>query len=92
MLSEKQIESQIVTAASGCGWLAYKLQSPTSRGIPDRILIRNGVVVFMEIKTPRGRLSLPQSLAIRKLRRYGANVVVVKSVSAAIDYLMQFDK
>lgn len=88
---EKDIEEKICDAARDSGWLVLKLTSPSRRGAPDRMLIRDGDVVFLEIKTPKGRLSAPQVSCIKELRAHGATVGVVDSLKAAMEVLDKFN-
>ena len=88
---EKDIEEKICQAARDCGWLVLKLTSPSRRGAPDRMLIRDGDVVFLEIKTPKGKLSAPQVSCIKELREHGATVGVVDSLEAAMRVLDKFN-
>lgn len=45
-------------------------------GVPDRILVMDGKIVFIELKAVTGRLSERQKLVIRQLRKHGAIVYV----------------
>lgn len=59
------------------GGLFYKFTSPGNDGVPDRILVWRGRVIFIELKQERGRLSRMQELQIERLREHGADVRVV---------------
>ena len=55
----------------------------TLAGIPDLIIIANGRVYGLEIKTDRGTLSASQKAIAERFRRAGAEFDVVRSLHAA---------
>jgi hypothetical protein len=55
---EKTIEKYFVKTVKDMGGVAYKFSSPAHRGVSDRIAVMpNGVVWFVEIKRPGGKLT-----------------------------------
>lgn len=78
-MNEKHIEQALKHAVDELGGLCWKLVSPGTAGVPDRICIYHGRIVFVELKTP-GRSPRPiQRRRIQQLRDHGMNVVVVDS-------------
>lgn len=59
------------------GGLFLKWVSPGNSGVPDRILVFRGRVVFVELKSETGRLSPNQKAMIARLQKHGADVRVV---------------
>lgn len=56
---EKEIEKKIGDYAKKRGCLYYKFASPSTRGVPDRIIIApNGEIGFLEIKA-KGKKPTP---------------------------------
>lgn len=49
-MRESAIEKKICEHAKAKGWLVLKLSGANDRGKPDRMFLRNGQAVFMEIK------------------------------------------
>lgn len=49
-------------------------------GIPDILTIYQGRVLFLEVKTPKGRLHDSQRERIPEIEQAGAGVVIVRSV------------
>ena len=76
---EREIEAQCVKWAKANGWLSYKFVSPSNRGVPDRMFLRNGKTVFVEFKRPGGKVSTLQQRQIDKLNAYDFKVFVVTS-------------
>lgn len=56
-------------------------------GVPDVILIQNGMVECIELKSKKGRLSRSQEAAHKALRGAGVNVVVFDELNPALRYL-----
>lgn len=55
---EKNIEAHLVKRVKEMGGIAYKFVSPAHRGVADRVVcLPHGVVWFVELKAPGGRLS-----------------------------------
>ncbi|MGV3278744.1 VRR-NUC domain-containing protein [Rickettsiales bacterium LUAb2] len=77
---EKQIESKVCEYAKKKGWWVAKFCSPSNRGVPDRILLKNGKVLFMEFKSSVGKLSPLQQHKINEMCNLGAEVYVVNDI------------
>lgn len=76
---EKEIERRMGEMLKKRGCLYYKFESPGNPGVPDRIVITPaGRVVFVELKTPVGRLSNLQKYQIKRMRDTGVEVRTVK--------------
>jgi len=79
-MREAQIEKAVCAYARRRGWLTYKFVSPAAAGVPDRVFIKGDKTLFIEFKSPTGRLSDLQEAQIRRMRGYGAKVHIVNSV------------
>ena len=80
-MREKQIENKLATEAKKLGGIALKFDSPSFDGMPDRlVLIPDGHIAFVELKTP-GKKPRPLQLSRhRLLRSLGFRVYVIDSV------------
>lgn len=58
-------------------------------GIPDILTIYQGRVLFLEVKTPKGRLRPSQKKLIPEIEQAGAGVVVVRSVDDVFHVLKE---
>ncbi|MCQ9371197.1 VRR-NUC domain-containing protein [Corynebacterium sp. 35RC1] len=82
-MNEQAIEQHLKKAVDAIGGLCWKFTSPGITGVPDRICIHRGRVIFVELKAP-GRLPRPiQRRRIQQLKDHGIEVVVVDSVEGA---------
>lgn len=71
---ETPLERQICKFAERRGWIVYKWVSPGVRGVPDRMFIRNGRVIFAEIKRADKEPSKQQGIRHAELRAAGVDV------------------
>ena len=85
---ERQVEKYLTDRISNLGGLAWKFTSPGTAGVPDRIVIMNGQICFVELKRPTGgRISDMQKWRINQLRRQGMKAYVLRK-QEQIDYLI----
>ena len=74
---EREIEQHLVVQVKKIGGWCLKFVSVGVSGVPDRIIIHNGSVVFVEVKAPNKK---PRPLQLRimdRLRSHGMRVEVV---------------
>lgn len=91
LISETKIQKQIIDALFGLGWLVLRNHAQgvkytggrgknPSAGIPDLLAIKNGKYVWIEVKTPKGKLSKSQEDMHLKLEYHGCTLIVATSV------------
>ena len=86
-MRERDVEKMLVREVRRAGGEAYQWISPGNDGVPDRIVILGGKVIFVELKSERGRLSPVQKLQIEKLRKLGQRVEVIKGAKGVEEFL-----
>ena len=71
LLSEKQLQSQIVQYAKLRGWRVYHTYDSrrSTAGFPDLVLVRDNHLIFAEIKSNRGKVTPEQRSWIEALTR-----------------------
>lgn len=67
-ISEKEIESYLVRKVRNFAGRSYKFTSPTAAGVPDRIVLLNNCVFFVEVKCPGGKLTHRQVERLMELK------------------------
>ena len=80
MPTESCIEQKVCQYAKSKGWLVYKFTSPNNRGVPDRLLLKDGKTVFIEFKAPGKKPSRLQDFVINQIRKQNFNVFVVDNL------------
>ena len=87
-MKEKDIENYLRTQVKKLGGIAYKFISPGNVGVPDRIIIMpNGKIYFVELKTDKGKLTELQNRQINMIKSLGQEVVVVYGKSGADEFI-----
>ena len=89
-MREAEIEGRLVRGVKEAGGLCYKFVSPGNPGVPDRlILLPGGRILFVELKTPGGKLSNIQSWRIQEMRERDADVRVWKGLEPVRAFLKE---
>lgn len=72
-LSEREWQKQVVQLATTLGWAAYHVMDSrrSSHGWPDLALVRDRVI-YAELKTAKGKLSVHQTRWLALLTQAGA--------------------
>lgn len=97
--SEKQLEKNIILNLKLHGFYVYKTASSggaydfncnfNEAGIADLIVIGKGRVVFLEVKTPKGRQSIKQKVFQELCEKHKVKYAVVRSVKQALEEVQQ---
>ena len=75
---EKDIEKYFVYAVRKAGGMALKLVCPGFTGVPDRlVLFPGGIIFFAEIKDTGKKLRPRQEYVKKQLEKLGFNVYVI---------------
>lgn len=86
---ESALQRKIKDYATTQGWLVRKLETPAHIGAPDLLLIRDGEVLFIEVKQ-KGKKPRPSQLAEHaKYRAHGATVLVADELENNLKKVLQ---
>lgn len=88
---ENKVERYLNKKVEEMGGITRKWSSPGRDGVPDRIVITQGVVVFVEVKTTDGVLSPAQEREHARLRKAGAHVTTVYGNAGVDRYILDCD-
>jgi hypothetical protein len=78
-MKEQQIQAKKIKELEAQGYYVIKLTTTNKNGIPDLIAIPpNSDVLFVEVKTPDGRMSKLQEFRKRELEQHGLRVEIFK--------------
>ena len=93
MTPEKKIEEYLRQRVVAIGGKAYKLESPGSVGMPDRLVCIPGLApIFAEVKAPGKTVRPNQAVRIRELIRLGQSVWVVDSKELVDEFIADCEK
>ena len=87
---ESEVELYLKKKCEALGWMCAKTHSPANSGFPDRTIIADGRVVFVELKRPGGKPRKLQMKVIARIRKAGGEACVVdcfERADALIDIL-----
>ena len=85
---EKEVEKFLVREVKKLGGISFKFISPGNAGVPDRIvMLPNGKVVFVELKTDKGKLTKLQEVQIKKISDLGADVRVLRGIEGVKEFI-----
>jgi Holliday junction resolvase len=70
-MKEQQIQAKRIKQLESEGYYVLKLIKTNKNGIPDLIAIKEGDILFSEIKTTNGKLSEIQKYRMKELESYG---------------------
>ena len=61
-LTEKQFQGQVLDLARLLGWRAFHVfdSRRSAAGVPDLVMVRNGRLIFAELKAAAGKVSAEQ--------------------------------
>jgi Holliday junction resolvase len=82
-MREQQIQAKKIKELEEQGYYVIKLSKTNKNGIPDLIAIPpNSDVLFVEVKTPKGRLSELQSFRIKELNQIGIKTEIYNGIKS----------
>jgi len=84
---ESKVEKDIRRYAEATGWWQAKFTSPSKNGVPDRVFIRKGMVLWMEVKRPGEEPTAQQHLRMKDMKKHGAIVCWVDNLKDAKEWL-----
>ena len=88
--SESGIESWLNERMKELSGISYKFVSPGNPGVPDRIyILPGGVVYFVELKTETGRLASIQKWQGERICRMGCRYRVIRGMDEARDFVKE---
>ena len=78
---EKKIEQALLERVKTLNGICEKFVSPGRRGVPDRIVtLPGGRIIFVELKSPTGRLSPSQIRDHERRIQLGCEVRVINNI------------
>ena len=79
-MKESTIEKTAIKLAKEKGYLTYKFVSPNNKGVPDRIFIKNGRVIFVEFKAPNKKATALQQYVINEMLLQQCEAYVIDNI------------
>lgn len=86
-MNEHHIEQALKHGVEAAGGICWKLVSPGTNGVPDRICIMHGRVVFVELKAPGRQPRSIQARRMKQLTDHDMAVLIVDSLAGVEEVL-----
>ena len=83
-MTESKLQKKIIDDFTNRGFMVIKLIKTNTNGIPDLLILKNGIAKFVEVKKPGGKISELQKYRIKKLREQGFDAVVMDGIDSII--------
>ncbi len=89
-IPESQLQREIKEYLQWNGWFVYKNHQSLGsyRGLFDLTAIKNGRVVWIEVKKPKGKVSPLQQQFLEDIKQHGGECFVAKGINDVEAYLM----
>jgi hypothetical protein len=84
---ERDIEKHCRELIEALGGVCFKFTSPGCQGVPDRICIVNGRVIFIEFKQPGKRARKKQTYEIERIKSAGGEAYVCTSYEQFVEII-----
>jgi len=78
---EKKLEKRCCDVAKAHGWWTRKFSSPSNRGVPDRIFVKDSEIKFIEFKAPGNKPTKLQAHEINELKKHGADAFWIDNIN-----------
>lgn len=93
-ITENDIKLQVKQYLSLKGWFSFPLTAGMGsyKGASDRIAVKDGRVLFIEIKKPGGKQSENQKIFQANLENVGGEYILVKCLEDLINEIMWYNK
>lgn len=90
-MEEQRVENYLKTQVENLGDYCLKFTSPGTRGVPDRIVVSDRGIFFVELKKPiGGKLSPQQKRWCRKFKTKGHTIHVLKNKSEVDTFVQRY--
>lgn len=86
-MRESLVENYLVRQVEKAGGMCFKWVSPGNSGVPDRIVLLDRQVCFVELKAPGKKPRPLQDYVIDKLRSAGYQTEVIDSKEGVDDLI-----
>lgn len=75
-MNESKIQAKIINQYELQGWYVIKLITTNKNGIPDLLCLKEKDILFIEVKSEKGKLSELQNYRIKELQENNFKVLV----------------
>tara|TARA_R110000751_G_scaffold3827_9_gene17825 strand:- start:1892 stop:2128 length:237 start_codon:yes stop_codon:yes gene_type:complete len=77
-MTEQKIQTKRIKQLEAEGYYVLKLIQTNKNGIPDLLALKDGEILFSEVKRPSGKLSKLQEYRLKELKEHGFKTEVFR--------------
>ena len=77
-MTEQKIQTRRIKQLEAEGYYVLKLIQTNKNGIPDLLALKDGEILFSEVKRPSGKLSKLQEYRLKELKEHGFKTEVFR--------------
>ena len=77
-MTEQKIQAKRIKQLEAEGYYVLKLIQTNKNGIPDLLALKDGEILFSEVKRPSGKLSKLQEYRLKELKEHGFKTEVFR--------------
>ena len=77
-MTEQKIQTKRIKQLEAEGYYVLKLIQTNINRIPDLLALKNGEILFSEVKRPSGKLSKLQEYRLKELKEHGFKTEVFR--------------
>ena len=85
---EAKVEAYLKACVEDAGGECIKIKASGVKGVPDRIVIINGVTCFVELKSKSGKLSMHQRKMFSRIHGAGGIIFVLDDKDRIDDFIV----
>ncbi len=87
MQLENDIEKRLIKKVKALGGLTFKFTSPSTKGVPDRIVVFNSQVHFVELKRPNAAPRSLQLYWISEIKSQGVDALTLSTFDEVDEFV-----
>ncbi|HDZ5057846.1 TPA: VRR-NUC domain-containing protein [Campylobacter jejuni] len=87
-MTESAIQRQIIDYLNSKNIYNFKIIACNKKGTPDIFCLINGLALFLEVKTKKGKVSKLQNYQIDRINELGGKAKIVRSVDDVKNIIM----
>jgi len=79
-VNETGLKNRVKSYLVNTGWIVFKISDRFTAGIPDLVCMKDGRTIWIELKTPEGRVQPIQTWTINQIKSAGVEAYICRSI------------
>lgn len=91
-MKESEIQFEIIKWLESVGWYVVKHIQTNRNGFPDLSAYKDGFCIFIEVKTPTGKVAELQKYRHKQLAQFGFTTIITTNLKDLQDVITAVSK